>query len=169
MNFRNNTSSRFWKNRFLGFDPNAPCGKKFAFITLIDGVEKGYQRSCILLTVTPLHSRVRIRRESNNGIHALWLGQASWVTRKVVCMHVVAVLRIVHELWVVSHESFTCFTTSAFTLHLLHRTLYRRTHILPFFALQMSIPPQLSPPQYISNLNSSRQKTIWNIWTIGIQ
>ena len=33
-------------------------------------VRKGYQRSCILLTVTPLHSRDRSRRESNNGIHA---------------------------------------------------------------------------------------------------
>ena len=56
-----------------------------------------------------------------------------------------------------------------YSLYLLHRTLYRRTHILPFFALQISIPPQLSLPQYISNLISSRQKTIWNIWTIGIQ
>ena len=35
--------------------------------------------------------------------------------------------------------------------------------------LQMSIPPQFSLPQYISNLDSSRQKTIWNIWAIGIQ
>ena len=76
-----------------------------------------------------------------------------------------------------------------YSLHLLHRTLYRRTHILPlfcaslsfnykrqwfytiflFFALQMSIPPQLSPPQYISK--SSRQKSMleyldnWNTIT----
>ena len=133
-----------------------PVLKNLLYVTVQWWGRKGYQRSCILLTVTPQHSRDRSRRESNNGIHArwlgevddeksrswvtrkvvhaLWLGQASWVTRKVVCMHVVAVLRIVHELWVVSHESFTCFTTSAFTLYTnLHRTLYRRTHSLPFF------------------------------------
>ena len=78
MNFRENSLSRFRKNRFLGFDPYAPCGRKFAYITLIDGVRKGYQRSCILLTVTPQHSRVRSRRESNNGIHARWLGEVEW-------------------------------------------------------------------------------------------
>ena len=93
----------------------------------------------------------------------------SWVTRKVVCVHVVAVFQIVHELWVVSHESFTCFTTSAFTLYTYYIELSTGGHtssfnymilFFLFFALQMSIPPQLSPPQYISNLNSSRRKTI---------
>ena len=98
------------------------------------------------------------------------MGQASWVTRKVVCMRVVAVFQIVHELWVVSHESFTCFTTSAFTLYTNCIGLSTGGHtVFLSFALQMSIPPQLSLPHYISNLNSSRQKTIWNICTIGIQ
>ena len=67
-------------------------------------------------------------------VHALWLGQASWVTRKVVCMHVVAVLRIVHEF--VSCESrivHMFYYLCLYSLHLLHRTLYRRTHSLPFF------------------------------------
>ena len=108
---------------------------------------------------TPPHSRDRSRRESNHGIHARWLGQASWVTKKVVCMHVVAVFQIVHELWVVSHESFTCFTTSAFTLYTYYFELFTGGHT---FFLRCT-------PQYISNLNSSRQKTIQNIWTIGIQ
>ena len=94
----------------------------------------------------------------------------SWVTRKVVCVHVVAVFQIVHELWVVSHESFTSFTTSAFTLYTYYIELSTGGHtVFHSFALQMSIPPQLSLPQYISKPNSSRQKTIWNIWTIGIQ
>ena len=98
------------------------------------------------------------------------MGQASWVTRKVVCMHVVAVFQIVHELWVVSHESFTCFTTSAFTLYTNCIELSTGGHpVFLSFALQMSIPPQLSLPHYISNLDSSRQTTIWNICTIGIQ
>ena len=55
-----------------------PVVKNLLYITLIDGVRKGYQRSCILLTVTPQHSRVRSRRESNNGIHARWLGEVEW-------------------------------------------------------------------------------------------
>ena len=80
----------------------------------------------------------------------------SWVTRKVVCVHVVAVFQIVHELWVVSHESFTCFTTSAFTLYTYYIELSTGGHtFFLFFALQMSIPPQLSPPQYISKYNST--------------
>ena len=69
----------FEKNRFLGFDPYAPCVTKFAIRNRCKkGLRKGYQRSCVLLTVTPQHSRDRSRRESNNGIHARWLGEVEW-------------------------------------------------------------------------------------------
>ena len=103
----------------------------------------------------------KLSDEKSSCACACRMGQASWVTRKVVCMHVVAVLRIVHELWVVSHESFTCFTTSAFTLYTYYIELcalifmfvwWNKTstfnYMILFFlfvALQMSIPPQLSP------------------------
>ena len=90
-----------------------PVVKNLLYITLKHGMRKGYQRSCILLTVTPQHSRVRSRRESNNGIHARWLGEVEW-REKYICVHVVAVFQIVHELWVVGYESFTCFTHLCF-------------------------------------------------------
>ena len=64
-------------------------------------MRKGYQRSCILLTVTPLHSRVRSRRESNNGIHARWLGEVEWREKYFACM---SSPYVVHELSVVSHD-----------------------------------------------------------------
>ena len=99
-------------------------------------------------------------------VHVAWDKLVEW--REKFCMRVVAVFQIVHELWVVSHESFTCFTTSAFTLYTNCIELSTGGHtVFLSFALQMSIPPQLSLPHYISNLNSSRQKTIWNICTIG--
>ena len=47
-----------------------PVLKKYLLYVPLYGLRKGYQRSCILLTVTPQHSRDRSRRESNNGIHA---------------------------------------------------------------------------------------------------
>ena len=73
------------------------------------------------------------------------MGQASWVTRKVVCVHVVAVFQIVHELWVVSHESFTCFTTSAFTLYTItSNSLQEDTH--SSFFLRFKCPYHLSCP-----------------------
>ena len=51
-----------------------------------------------------------------------------------------------HELWVVSHESFTCFTSSAFTLYTYYIKLSTEGHtVFLSFALQMSIPPQMSP------------------------
>ena len=133
-----------------------PVLKNFLYTTLIaDGMRKGYQRSCILLTVTPLHSRVRSRRESNNGIHARWLGEV-WVvhvvwkaslTRKVVCA---CRRRIANRSRVVSCESrivHMFYYLCLYSLHLLHRTLHRRTHILPFFALQMSVIRNLSCPR----------------------
>ena len=51
-------------------------------------MRKEYQRSCILLTVTPLHSRVRSRRESNNGIHARWLGEVDEKLGEVDAHHI---------------------------------------------------------------------------------
>ena len=124
----------FLKNRFLGFDPYAPCVKKFAIRNNngwawekdINGVVYFWQWLLythvigVVESPTTVYMRddwEKLSDEKSFSSHALWLGQASWVTRKVVCMHVVAVFQIVHELWVVSHESFTCFTTSAFTLY----------------------------------------------------
>ena len=69
----------------------------------------------------------------------------SWVTRKVVCVHVVAVFQIVHELWVVSHESFTCFTTSAFTLYTYYIELSTGGHTF-FLFLRFKCPYHLSFP-----------------------
>jgi hypothetical protein len=51
-------------------------------------MRKEYQRSCILLTVTPQHSRVRSRRESNNGIHARWLGEVDEKLGEVDAHHI---------------------------------------------------------------------------------
>ena len=83
------------------------------------------------------------------------MGQASWVTRKVVCMHVVAVLRIVHELWVVSHESFTCFTTSAFTLYTYYIELSTGGHTV-FLSLRFKCPYHLSCPCLSTSATLSR-------------
>ena len=169
MNFQKNWSSRFWRNRFLGFDSYAPCVKKFAIHNINGRHEK--RISTELYTSDSDSSTLACSESSRvQQRYTCAMIERSWVTRKVVCVHVVAVFQIVHELWVVSHESFTCFTTSAFTLYTYYIELSTGGHtVFHSFALQMSIPPQLSLPQYISNLYSSRQKTIWNIWTIGIQ
>ena len=153
-----------------------PVVKNLLYVTIMAGYEK--RISTELYTsdsdsstlawsessrVQPRHTCAMIGRSwvTRKVVHALWLGQASWVTRNVVCVHVVAVFQIVHELWVVSHESFASCTTSAFTLYTYYIELSTGGHtVFLSVALQMSIPPQLSPPQYISNLNSSRQKTI---------
>ena len=111
----------------------------------------------------------------------------SWVTRKVVCVHVVAVFQIVHELWVVSHESFTCFTTSAFTLYTYYiERLYRRTLFTPIasdslqedtqssFLLRFKCPYHLSCPCLSTSATLTRLGKrqfgifgrIWNTITI---
>ena len=97
-------------------------------------------------------------------VHALWLGQASWVTRKVVCMHVVAVFQIVHELWVVSHESFTCFTTSAFTLYTYYIELSTEGHTVFLFNWNTITIQyfyiQYNTIQYLDNLECSNRMLV---------
>ena len=87
----------------------------------------------------------------------------SWVTRKVVCVHVVAVFQIVHELWVVSHESFTCFTTSAFTLYTYYIELSTEGHtssfnymIFFFLFLRFKCPYHLSFPRLSTSATLTR-------------
>jgi hypothetical protein len=87
----------------------------------------------------------------------------SWVTRKVVCVHVVAVFQIVHELWVVSHESFTCFTTSAFTLYTYYIELSTggptssfNYMILFFLFLRFKCPYHLSFPRLSTSATLTR-------------
>ena len=79
----------------------------------------------------------------------------SWVTRKVVCVHVVAVFQIVHELWVVSHESFTCFTTSAFTLYTYYIELSTGGRTF-FFFLRFKCPYHLSCPRLSTSATLTR-------------
>ena len=79
----------------------------------------------------------------------------SWVTRKVVCVHVVAVFQIVHELWVVSHESFTCFTTSAFTLYTYYIELSTGGHTF-FLFLRFKCPYHLSCPRLSTSATLTR-------------
>ena len=84
----------------------------------------------------------------------------SWVTRKVVCVHVVAVFQIVHELWVVSHESFTCFTTSAFTLYTYYIELSTGGHTVSV-ALQIQyLYIQYNTIQYFDNLEYSNRMLV---------
>ena len=64
-----------------------PVLKILLYVPLfLASLRKGYQRSCILLTVTPQHSRVRSRRESNNGIHARGLGEVEWRKKYFACI-----------------------------------------------------------------------------------
>ena len=160
MNFRNNSSSRFWKNRFLGFDPYAPCGKKFAIYNCsllawekdINGVVYFWDSDSSTLTWSE-SSRVQQRYT------CAMIGR-SWVTRKVVCVHVVAVFQIVHELWVVSHESFTCFTTSAFTLYTYYIELSTGGHTVSV-ALQIQyLYIQYNTIQYFDNLEYSNRMLV---------